>query len=154
MVDFESNIGLVGAVYNKLFSKYRWIKDDLMQEGSMALFIACQKYDKERNTNFSTFATACIKNSMLLYVKKELRASVNIVSDDVIDYADSEFASYNSDYESIEVKEKFRDVPDKKILHLMVAGFNNREISEQTNNSYRVITKKVNNIKEYCAKCQ
>ena len=149
MIDYESNTGLVVSVYNKRFAKYRWLKEDLIQEGNLALYLACQKYDVNKDTKFSTFATICIKNAMMMYLKREIKEITNSVCDDVMDYVCDESVLYNGDYEEIELKEKLSDLEEKSILSLMVAGFNNREISERVQKPYRVVNKKVKDIKEF-----
>ena len=78
MVDFESNVGLVYKVYNEQFKDCYQIKDDLIQEGLMALQTACQKFDIERGVCFSTFAVKCIRNAMGMHIRKESRYQQHI----------------------------------------------------------------------------
>lgn len=73
MVDFESNTGLVFKVYNDHFSQYSRLQEDLVQEGMIGLWKACQTFDEGRGTPFSTYACVCIRNAMGMFIRKELR---------------------------------------------------------------------------------
>lgn len=73
MVDFEENVGLVYYVFNTFYQDYRSMEDDLLQEGMMGLWKACQTFDVLRGVGFSTYAVKVIKNAMGMYVRKETR---------------------------------------------------------------------------------
>lgn len=73
VVDFESNMGLVYATYNKHFQGYRWLKDDLIQEGMLGLWKACQSFDPGKGNTFATYAVKVIKNEMTMLLRKELK---------------------------------------------------------------------------------
>lgn len=71
---FSENQGLVYSVFNDCFSDYRWLEDDLLQEGMFALLKASEVFVPDDTlASFSTFAYKCIKNSMLQLIKAELR---------------------------------------------------------------------------------
>ena len=71
---FDQNTGLVYAVFNDCFSDYRWLEDDLIQEGMLALLKAGEVFvPDDKLASFSTFAYKCIKNTMLQIVKRETR---------------------------------------------------------------------------------
>lgn len=72
-VDFESNIRLVYKVYNDHFQDCRWIEDDLIQEGMIGLWKACQAFDESRGVPFGSFAYICIRNSMGMLLRREAR---------------------------------------------------------------------------------
>ena len=55
--------------------------DDLVQEGLLGLYEAHKNYDENRGATFITFATHCIKNKILAYIKQEQRHSVTENSD-------------------------------------------------------------------------
>lgn len=77
--NITENIGLVYYTYFSFFKKYSSLKEDLIQEGTIALIKAHDTYNKNNKTKFSTFATKCIKNAMIDYIIKENKAS-NFVS--------------------------------------------------------------------------
>lgn len=86
MVEFEKNVGLVYRVFNERFQQYRRYEDDLIQEGMIGLWKACQSFDESRGVAFSAYAFVCIRNEMGSYLRKELyRSSKNVSIDDVID---------------------------------------------------------------------
>lgn len=86
MVEFEKNVGLVYKVFNERFQQYRRYEDDLIQEGMIGLWKACQSFDESRGIAFSAYAFVCIRNEMGSYLRKELyRSSKNVSIDDVID---------------------------------------------------------------------
>lgn len=85
MVNFDENIGLVYYVFNKYYQKYRDIEDDLIQEGMIGLWKACQTFDSLREVKFSTYAVKVIKNSMGMYVRKEARSREECSLDRLVD---------------------------------------------------------------------
>lgn len=80
MNDFYKNTKLVYWVFEKYFKEYLFLKEDLVQEGFIALFNACKKYKVETNFKFSTYATRCIKNGMLKFINKENKHIKNTIS--------------------------------------------------------------------------
>lgn len=79
---FRANRGLVYAVFNDNFGEYRWIEEDLLQEGMIALLKASKVYLPDSGpASFSTFAYKCIRNAMLSYVEREKRTNVSSLSD-------------------------------------------------------------------------
>lgn len=71
MINYNDYIKLVYFIYDKYFTQYDYIKEDLCQEGFLALWKASKQFNKINNANFSTHAVELIKNSMYEYVKKE-----------------------------------------------------------------------------------
>ena len=55
--------------------------DDLVQEGLIGLYEAHKKFDEKRGATFITFATHCIKNRILAYIKQEQKHSAAEISD-------------------------------------------------------------------------
>lgn len=69
---FDDNVKLVPFVYNKHF---KWasaygLTDDLLQEGYIGLWKATILFDETKGYAFSTFAIRCIKNEMMLFLRK------------------------------------------------------------------------------------
>jgi RNA polymerase sigma factor (sigma-70 family) len=88
---FEKNLSLVYKVFNDCFDEYRYIEDDLLQEGRYALWMASKAFIKDDDfAAFSTFAYKCIKNAMLGYVKRGNKERAVVVS--INDKAGSEDA--------------------------------------------------------------
>lgn len=80
MVDFEKHMGLVHDVYKKKFKQYWYLKDDLCQEGFIALFLACKNFNENKGNKFSTYAFRSIYNNMLAYLlRKEQKHKLNSI---------------------------------------------------------------------------
>ena len=45
--------------------------DDLVSEGTIGLIKAAQTYDENKEIKFSTYSARCIKNQILMYLRKE-----------------------------------------------------------------------------------
>lgn len=136
--------------------------EDLWQEGFLGLLSACKNYDKSRAdaSSFMTYAYSCIKNKMLMAVKKEktdkqiaLSNSVPLESlpvddtiispEDVI--IDNEFI--------IEIKRKILSKLSKfeeKVFELYLEGYNYLEIAEKLSKSAKSIDNALHRIKEKC----
>lgn len=69
MVDFESNVMLVYAVFNRCFYMHGEYEEDLIQEGMLGLLKAIKKFDASRGTAFSTYAFKAIRNEMRQYIR-------------------------------------------------------------------------------------
>jgi len=95
MGDFDENVGLVYYVFNKFYQRYRNIEDDLVQEGLMGLWKACQTFDSLRGTEFSTYAVVVIKNAMGMYVRKMNRRPKEYSLDRLIDEDKSKMTFLN-----------------------------------------------------------
>lgn len=81
MVDFEKNTKLVYFVFEKKFKNYSDLKDDLCQEGLIALWKASKKYNKQMGLQFSTYAVKSIYNNMLRYIQnKEIKHIKNSIT--------------------------------------------------------------------------
>ncbi len=91
MHNLENNIqidngqydNLIWSIVHKILTKindryyYIGLEDDLFQEGYMALIIALDKYDNNKNIQFSTFAYKYIYGYCLNYLKKECKSLNN-----------------------------------------------------------------------------
>ncbi len=84
MSRFDSNTQLVYFVFNENYQDYREHEEDLIQEGFMGLWKACQTFDASRGTKFSTYAVKVIKNEMGMYLRRMARHSSNLSLDNFI----------------------------------------------------------------------
>ena len=84
-MSFESNIGLVHLVLRQMNLLGDKEYDDLVQEGSLGLFKACDTYDPSKGFKFSTYACICIRNNVLMYLRTRRKHSkLRIISSDTI----------------------------------------------------------------------
>ena len=109
--------------------------DDLIQEGTIGLWKAWQRYDDSKDAKFSTYAVYWIKKYISEAVNKETKSSLNAVS-----YNDT-ISTKKSKNDGIELKQEIkfpRDFPklEKKILVMLYGlkdnvSYDLSEISEQ-----------------------
>lgn len=86
MINFDDNVNLVFYVYNLNFCNYKYIKDDLLQEGMVGLISAINGFDETRQIKFTTYAHKVIYNSMLKYIiNKEQKHYLHCLSIDDIE---------------------------------------------------------------------
>lgn len=88
MVDFDSNVNLVYAVFNKSFYMYRDYEEDLIQEGLMGLWKACRTFDASLGFEFSTYAVKVIRNEMGMFIRKIRRELYEFSLDREMDFED------------------------------------------------------------------
>lgn len=163
MVNFESNMPLVTEIYKKYFSNMTWLKEDIMQSGYIGLLKACNKYKAENGYKFSTFAMKCIKNEILMYLRKENKHIKN----------DTNFIIRLKDDEEVEIIDElgFNDIDEfsytrkfiencehKNIIKLWLQGYTQAEISRELNINYKligqIIKKEVLNFKKLEGLCK
>lgn len=84
MIDFESNMSLVYAVFNRCFYMHREYEEDLIQEGMLGLLKAIEKFDASRGVAFSTYAFTVIRNEMGQYIRRMKRYPEPISLDEPI----------------------------------------------------------------------
>jgi len=72
---WTKNIGLVIQLARKL-SNGNGLIDDLIQDGSEGIFIAAKKYNPNKNTKFSTYATYWIRQCMQNAINKNYKNSI------------------------------------------------------------------------------
>jgi RNA polymerase sporulation-specific sigma factor len=148
------NMGLVWHVARKFQRTAKFLGfdlDDIMQEGVIGLVKAAKKFDESRGTVFSTYATRCIQNEILMSFRKRRRwqehyRSISIetpFSEDgklrVIDTL-----GYDQDFNSdVFLIEFLKRLPDryKTIMRLRLSGLTHQEIAEKIGLSQSYVTK-------------
>lgn len=106
-------------------------KEDIIQEGRIAMLRAAQRYDVDGDTKFSTFAYKVMKNAMKDLCKKGVSAfenrmvesgMVQVFLDD--DYSDDEYEVGVSD--TIKADDEFDPTAKLAVLHVMLQKMHNR----------------------------
>ena len=76
----EDNLDLVTMLARK-YANHRTRQEDLVSVGSIGLIKAVESFDESKNVKFSTYASTCIKNEMLMYLRSNAYASREVSLD-------------------------------------------------------------------------
>ena len=79
----EEHLDVVSILACK-YANYHIKKEELISVGSIGLIKAAEKYDATKNVKFSTYASTCIKNEMLMYLRSNVHASKEISLDETM----------------------------------------------------------------------
>lgn len=66
----EDNTGLVVYIVRKEFGNARGEPDDLISAGFVGLVKGTNSFDESKGYKFSTYAATCIRNEILMYLRK------------------------------------------------------------------------------------
>ena len=81
----EHNLRLVVYIAKK-FDNITADKDDLISVGAIGLIKAVQSFDVEKNIKLATYASRCIENEILMYIRKKNRQSQEVSLDEPLNY--------------------------------------------------------------------
>lgn len=117
-------------------------RDDLIQEGYIALYSAALAYESNRGASFSTFASHCIRNKMINWIDKNINSDASSLPlSSVDDSSLSKNGIVENDFEnSIILKSELNELLhiadsllsdfEKQIFSLYIKGYTNSEICE------------------------
>lgn len=157
------NIRLVYYVFGK-FSQTEVTslhRDDIISSGLLGLVKAANTFDSERGTKFSTYAALCIRNEMLMYIRKvrryfgkEISLEEPVSTDEtgtVLTIADIIEANENPQDECLagimftEFQRRLSSL-DRSILKMKMAGYRQKEIARHLGYSQGYIVKRIKGI--------
>jgi RNA polymerase sporulation-specific sigma factor len=155
------NLNLVYFSYEKLPKTPFTVtyKDDLISEGNVGLCKAAIKYNPELDVAFSSFAISCIKNEMLMFIRRDKNKISNTVSLDapISDDEDLFLSDMISDKTEIDDKILYKQILEKlrnkikpkhyDIFVMWLNGSKYREIAEIYGHSVSCIAKIIHKIK-------
>lgn len=158
------NLRLVYFCYNKLQTNTLIIryKDDLISEGMLGLVKAANSFEQDRKTKFSTYAIMCIRNQMLMYIRKlnkfmpyEVSLFMPIGHDRygnqlcLADTIEDETQLQDEAIEKMQLTEfKAKQKPiNQKILSALEIGYKQREIAAQLGYSQSYISRQIKKAK-------
>ena len=138
--------------------------NDLYQEGLMGLSIAIETYDENAQNSFFTFATTCIKRTMLNLFNKTIGNKNEFLNRAYsLDNDNSEYIEYHFTSNQITPEENVMDKYDtkilrkriynkltgieKKVFELRLQGFTYKEISRLIHKSYKSIDNAIQRIR-------
>lgn len=157
------NIRLVYYVFGK-FSQTEVTslhRDDIISSGLLGLVKAANTFDSERGTKFSTYAALCIRNEMLMYMRKvrryfgkEISLEEPVSTDEtgmVLTIADTIEANENPQDECLagimfaEFQRRLSTL-DRSVLKMRMAGYRQKEIARYLGYSQGYIAKRIKGI--------
>lgn len=154
---------LIWRHVNNIFSKYvpsGVERDDLFQEGAIAVYKSFDSFDVDRNVPFFAFANLCIERAMISYIRKYSSETSKqfynslpldaFVSDEISLYnsdvladpnIESAFKRYDEQFGELFLNDCTLSSFEKNVLVLQVVGFTYSE----TGITLKCSTKKVDN---------
>lgn len=146
---FEQYRELVPYIYMKKFAQnplYNPWREDIEQEGLIALWKACTTYKEGSTTAFSTYAYTCIYHRMLNYIERSIypqsshSVSLEVVISEDADGNQLKISECITDPESIDGKLTAEDIVSRilsksppllcKIIKMILAGYTQDYIAE------------------------
>lgn len=117
-------------------------RDDLIQEGYIALYNAAKSFDDSKS-QFSTFSNICIKHRMLNWIEKNVTPTLSSLS--ISDLDDNDLSRLGVIQENFEdsfiIKSEISDLLDKaksilsdneyRVFILYIKGYSNSEICDK-----------------------
>lgn len=77
----EGNLRLVVYLVTKQFNNTGYPTEDLVSIGSIGLIKAVHTFDVSKNIKFATYAASCIRNEILMHLRKVRRWSIETSAD-------------------------------------------------------------------------
>lgn len=162
---FENNIGLVYYVakrYASIYLENPNIRDDMIQEGFLALWRACQLFDESKGNSFSTYATTSIRNKMVCFAVRYLKRQSTLVSlEDPINTDEKEplvykdiIADEQSDVQDIITHDQIFNIAEqlgetaKSVLLKLIEGCTQDEIAKIVGISQPTVSRTIKKIRE------
>jgi RNA polymerase sigma factor (sigma-70 family) len=133
MMDSQSNFikeneRLVFKVWNKHFAqKYYHFKEDLLQEGRIALHKANEMFDESKGFSFSSYAYRAIWNTMANYLiqKERIKNDKPIYLEDLIPDTKDRNITFGDSIEDSKAKEALEKIIDKTAYGPFIAKITN-----------------------------
>lgn len=158
------NLKLVIHEVLKRFAKFNCDKEELVAIGNIGLLKAIKTFDITKNIEFTTYATRCIDNEILMFLRKEKKIIKYKSLDDVCYNGNDELRlkdtiADNKDYfekklNQITVRGLLNELnsKDKEIIMLYFGFYNKkygqREIAKMMNLSQSCVSKTISNTLE------
>lgn len=157
------NQRLVYHTYEKLSKTDLVLKNkaDLISEGMIGLIKAADSFDETKGCKFSTYAASCIRNAMLMYIRKVNKywqKEVSIFSPIGTDedggqvcYADvlcDENADVEQQSKSVLLQSKIESLPyqDREIMQAVISGYKQKEIAAMLGLGQPTVSRRIKSI--------
>ena len=157
----EDNLKLVGFILIKHFKNFveetPYIKDDIYQEGCLALVKAAKGFDETKGYKFSTYATWWIKGQMSIFITRyfkkhytnNLSADIKCSKTDDSEGTLLDTLSSFDEYKNPRIAAAFTRAKHnktknmEKILKMYASGYSQKEIAKALGYTSAAIAKKM-----------
>lgn len=144
---FDDNVKLVYYIVSRKYSTYNFdIREDLVQEGLLALYKASQHFDDSRNTKFVTLAYKYIHTACRNYLTKNRKNTCVRTKDDLSYIEDTSETCSLDDFKILLDDKHFR------VLEMRTQGYTDADIAKKIKYSKEYIRQMRKNIGEKCKK--
>lgn len=146
---FEQNIKLVYDILNKKFPEYRF-DEDFQQIAMIGLWKACLSYD-ESNYKFTTYAYPCIRNEILMELRKSKRRTKQVSLEYLTDKIDDHFIELSiNDPDYVDLEPYYRKLNSRRrvIIECLYEGMSYAEIAKYMGYSRAYIYKEIYEIRK------
>lgn len=153
----QENTRLVNFVMRRQFPSLAR-DQDIAQEGFIGLWKACLKYDGREGVKFSTFAIPCIRNAILMELRRRRRipgavsldAPLGGCDDDTFSLsdtlADPTAAAFETDIFTDDFIQRLRP-EDRQLVELRTAGLSQSAVGDAIGISQVMVSRRLRKIK-------
>lgn len=116
------NIRLVLYIVNSKFQKVNYNKQDLVSVGNLGLIKAVDNYDKSKGVEFGKYASKCINNEILMFLR-HLRKDIKTINSLYQEISDSNDENYDKSEEFLydnDVEEKVIMIDTYKFIREVI----------------------------------
>lgn len=146
---FTGYVSYMAGVYSRTNcpSETATESDDFVQYGLLGLCSAIKNYSADKGASFATYASSCIRNSMLTAARKRQReirdlAALQVKAEEFVNTAQSAEEAYLYSERIREIRDVIdnRLTPDERtVIRMHIGGMSYREISESTGKSIKAV---------------
>lgn len=151
----NENMRLVYFVMRRQFSSLAG-DQDLIQEGLIGLWKACLSYDGREGVKFSSFAIPCIRNAILMELRKRRRAPAAISLDAPLGDSDGDFSladtlvdqkssAFEDDVFADEFMEHLSEI-DQRLITLRGEGLTQKDAGAAMGISQTIVSRRLTRI--------
>ena len=144
----EHNLRLVVFLAKK-YESTGYDIEDLVSIGSIGLIKGINTYKIDKNIKLATYASRCISNEILMYIRKNKKSKHEVSLDDTLN-----FDAEGNELKLSDVLGTENDLVDKEFERKVNKEFLNREIENLSQRDKQIMTLRygLNNTREYTQK--
>lgn len=156
---YLSNEKLVYDLLKKYFSMYSK-SEDMQQEARIGLWKACMTFDENHGVAFSSYAYRCMRNEVLMALRKEKHVSSFVSLNQLLDTGEGDLVledvltgDVGVDWVDWEAFCQKLTPLEKDICQLRLLGFNQSEIACELDYAQGYISRVLKNVRkkfDYC----